>query len=69
MGVTTVHGKSERNQDASEDGAGQVEIVPDAVGPAPAHRWEKMKGFGDVRQNDHAEARDARRDQAFAFRS
>jgi putative transposase len=42
-----------REQHQAEHGAGQVEVVADAVGRAPAHRREQFERLGDVRQGHH----------------
>jgi hypothetical protein len=45
------NGKAKRDQDASENGANEVEVMPDAIRSAPSHSGENVEPLGDVRKN------------------
>lgn len=46
-----------RQQRDTEHGAGQIEVMTNAVRFAPSHPWKWVKGFTDVGEDDHQQTR------------
>jgi len=53
--------KQDAHDDASDTGNGarQIDVVANAVRIAPTHRAKRAQGFGDMRDDDRAEAQSA----------